>query len=280
MTRPLLSVVIPTWNRARLVPEAVESALAQGPGRVEVVVVDDASDDGTAEQLESRFGKAIKLVRRPERGGAGAARNDGVAVAGGHLLAFLDSDDLWLPGKLDAELALLERFPEAEAVVSDSLVFQEGRPSPRTWFESNGLLAAAGGRAGWLGDCPWLWTNWQNTLAICSITLRRAALARLGQPAFSEDLNSCEDWELELRLYSGGRVLVLPEVWAHVRRFEDGTRSGRRLPGQPATRRVLRDRLSVLERARGLRGLAPELFRELERGLAVTAQQLASSEEA
>lgn len=280
MTRPLLSVVIPTWNRARLVPEAVESALAQGAGRVEVIVVDDASDDGTAGRLERRFGERITLVRRAERGGPGAARNDGVNAARGHLLAFLDSDDLWLPGKLDAELRLFERFPEAEAVVSDSLVFQEGRPSGRTWFDSNGLLAAAGGRARWLGECPWLWTNWQNTLAICSITLRRDALARLGRPAFSEDLDSCEDWELELRLYSGGRVLVLPEVWAHVRRFEDGTRPGRRLPGQPATRRVLRDRLSVLERARGLRGLAPELFRELERGLAVTARQLASSEEA
>jgi glycosyltransferase involved in cell wall biosynthesis len=284
MTRPLLSVVIPTWNRARLVAEAVESALAQGEGRVEVVVVDDGSTDGTAEELARRFGRRIVLLRRPRRGGVGAARNAGVARASGELIAFLDSDDLWLPGKLDAELALFGRFPEAEAVVSDSLTFVEGEPAPRTWFEINGLRAASGGRARWLGECPWLWTNWQNTLAMCSITVRREALARVGLPAFSEDLDTCEDWELELRRYHECRVVVLPEVWAHVRRIDDGSRPGRTLPGKPRTASqevgMLRDRLSVLERSLNLRGLAPELFRELERGRRLTAQLLARYEEA
>ena len=282
MTTPLLSVVIPTWNRARLVREAVESALAQGAG-VEVVVVDDASTDGTADELARRFGPRIKLLRLSRRGGVGAARNAGVRQASGELLAFLDSDDLWLPGKLDAELRIFERFPEAEAVVSDSLVFADGRPGGPTWFETNGLHDAAGGRARWLSECRWLWTNWQNTLAICSITLRRSALSRVGLPVFSEDLTSCEDWELELKLYSGCRVVVLPEVWAYVRRIEDGTRRGRGLPGKPHTRaqeiRILRDRLKVLERSRKLCGLTPDLSAELERCRFVTTRQLARHEE-
>jgi glycosyltransferase involved in cell wall biosynthesis len=284
MSRPLLSVVIPTWNRARLVAEAIESALAQGPERVEVVVVDDGSTDGTAEELARRFGRRIRLLRRARRLGPGAARNLGVAQASGELLAFLDSDDLWLPGKLDAELSAFERFPGAEAVVSDSLVFVEGRAADRTWFEAKGLRAAAGGRACWLAECRWLWTNWQNTLAMCSITVRREALERVGLPAFSEDLDTCEDWELELRLYSRCRVAVLPEVWAHVRRIDDGSRPGRPAPGRPRSpsqeRSMLRDRLSVLERALSLRGLAPELFGELERGRRLTAQLLAADEEA
>jgi glycosyltransferase involved in cell wall biosynthesis len=275
--------VIPTWNRSRLVCEAVESALAQRDGRVEVIVVDDGSTDNTSNELARRFGPRIRLMRLPRRRGVGAARNVGVRVASGELLAFLDSDDLWLPGKLDAELRVFERFPEAEAVVSDSLTFLEEQPSERTWFAINGLLAASGGRGRWLGECPWLWTNWQNTLAMCSITLRRSTLTRLGMPMFSEDLNTCEDWELELRLYRECRVFVLPELLAHVRRIDDGARPGRPLPGKSCTPsqevKILRDRLHVLERSIRLGGLAPDLFDELERGRFVTVEQLSRYEE-
>jgi glycosyltransferase involved in cell wall biosynthesis len=281
--RPLLSVVIPTWNRARLVCDAVESALAQSARRVEVIVVDDGSTDDTAKELARRFGSRIKLLRMSRRCGAGAARNTGVQQASGELLAFLDSDDLWLPGKLDAELRIFERFPEAEAVVSDSLTFLEGGPSERTWFEINGLLAATGGQERCLSECAWLWTNWQNTLAMCSITLRRSTLARVGLPMFSEDLSTCEDWDLELRLYKKCRVFVLPQVLAHVRRIDDGARPGRPFPGRPHTPsqevKMLRDRLNVLERSLNLGGLAPDLFRELERGRFITVEQLTRYEE-
>src|SRR5580700_10608770 len=100
MTQRRLSVVLPTWHRAALVVEAVESALGQVGGELEVIVVDDGSNDGTAEVLDRRFGKTIKLLQMATRSGVGAARNEGVLHATGDLLAFLDSDDLWLPGKL------------------------------------------------------------------------------------------------------------------------------------------------------------------------------------
>ena len=74
MTRLRLSVVIPTWNRARLVCEAVESALNQEGADVEIVVVDDGSTDGTAELVEQRFGRQVNLVRMPRRNGVGAAQ--------------------------------------------------------------------------------------------------------------------------------------------------------------------------------------------------------------
>ena len=108
MERPLLSVVIPTWNRAQLVCEAIESALGQGDG-VEIIVVDDCSTDDTAD-LTKRFASGINFLRLPRRGGVGAARNASARLARGKLLAFLDSDDLWLPSKLDAELACLSAF--------------------------------------------------------------------------------------------------------------------------------------------------------------------------
>jgi glycosyltransferase involved in cell wall biosynthesis len=235
MKFPLLSVVIPTWNRARLVCEAVESALAQQPGQVEVIVVDDCSTDDTADKLAHRFGSHIRLLRVPERIGIGAARNLGVCQTTGELLAFLDSDDLWLSGKLDAELRVFERFPDAEAIVSDSLTFAEGKADEHTWFTINGLLAATKGQVRWLDECPWVWGHWRNTLAMCSITLRRSTLARLGEPVFPEDLIAGEDWELEMRIHNACRVAVLPEIWSHIRRYDDGTRLNRPCPGKPAT---------------------------------------------
>jgi len=289
VTVPLLSVVIPAWNRAHLVCDAIESALGQTvsaertavrSGRlVEVIVVDDGSSDGTAGILENRFGSSIHLLRMPGRRGVGPARNAGIARASGDFLAFLDSDDLWLAGKLEAELEVLELFPDAEAVVSDSLTFVEGQRSDRTWFALNGLLEATGGRARWLAECPWLWTDWRNTLAMCSITVRRNVLARLAQPVFAEDLSVGEDWELELRLYQSSRVVVLPRVLSHVRRFDDDTRPGRSLPGKAPTREQeidsLRDRLKVMERAPCLDGLDARLAAELERCRIYLAEQLA-----
>jgi glycosyltransferase involved in cell wall biosynthesis len=279
VSTPLLSVVIPTRNRAHLVCEAVESAVSQRDGQVEVIVVDDGSTDDTADVLARRFGSRIRLLRLPDRRGVGAARNAGVRLASGELLAFLDDDDLWLPGKLNAELRVLDSFPGAEAVVSDSLCFVQGQAEERSFFGRSGLLAALQGRVRWMDECKWLWTNSENGVATCSITLRRSALARLGDTLFAEDLVSCEDWELEMRIYHLCRVVMLPEVWAWVRRVDDGVRLGRAAPGQPPTREqeigLLRDRLKVIERAHWLTGLDTDLAAELERFRDYNVRQLA-----
>jgi glycosyltransferase involved in cell wall biosynthesis len=282
VTRPLLSVVIPTRNRAHLVCDAIESALSQRPGGVEVIVVDDGSTDETAKLLRRRYGSRIHLLSLPERRGAGAARNAGVRLATGELLAFLDDDDLWLPGKLDGELRVLQQFPEAEAIVSDSLCFLEGQAAGQSFFEKNGLLAASRGRVCWVSDCDWLWTNSMNGVAMCSMTLRQSLSKRLGEPLFAEDLITCEDWELEMRVYYSSRVVVMPEVQAWVRLFDDGSRIGRATTGKPRTRAqqigYLRDRLTVMERSVWLRELRADLAAELEHFRADTIRQLAQLE--
>jgi glycosyltransferase involved in cell wall biosynthesis len=243
-------------------------------------VVDDGSDDDTADIVARRFGYGTKLLRLPRRGGVGAARNIGVSEASGELIAFLDSDDLWSPGKLEAELRVFADFPDAESIISDSLTFMEGWPSERSRFAMNGLLAATNRQVRWLNECPWLWGHWNSTVPIGSITLRRSMIDRLGEPLFPEDVICGEDWALEMRVYHACRVIVLPEVWAYIRRFDDGTRPGRACPGKPATFAqtisMWRDKLTILERTLELRGLSAEIVAELDLCRNVTAQQLSS----
>jgi glycosyltransferase involved in cell wall biosynthesis len=114
----LVSVVIPTYNRAVKVAEAIESVLAQDFGDYEIIVVDDGSTDDTGARLAARGEPRLRYVRQPNRKTA-AARNAGVAVARGALVSFLDSDDLWKPDKLGREVDFLARRPDVGAVFSD-----------------------------------------------------------------------------------------------------------------------------------------------------------------
>jgi len=107
--RPLISVVIPTFNRMRQVQAALRSVLAQTYSEFEVIVVDDGSTDGTGQAIralinqEGGSGKQIRYFFQPNRGQS-TARNAGIEKARGELIAFLDSDDTWLPEKLDWQI--------------------------------------------------------------------------------------------------------------------------------------------------------------------------------
>ncbi|HET9479015.1 MAG TPA: glycosyltransferase [Pyrinomonadaceae bacterium] len=280
MTNPVLSAIIPTWNRAHLIGEAIESALSQRAGEVEVIVVDDGSTDDTVALITNNFGSRVRVLELETRRGPGAARNAGVLLASGEFVAFLDSDDLWLPGKLDAELRVFAASPEAIAVISDSENFFEGESDPASRFAQNGLLATTDGRVLCVDDCDWLWTNSTISAQTSGIIVRRKVLAQLGRTLFGEDVLCCEDWEFQLRLYHHGQVMVLPEIYSTVRRFNDGSRIGRGIPGRPLTTdheiTLLRARLTIIERSRPwLRGVRADLVAELERFRAETEARLA-----
>jgi glycosyltransferase involved in cell wall biosynthesis len=112
MTGPLVSVCIGAYNRKDYIRECVDSALAQTWPNKEIVVVDDASTDGTREILQS-YGDSIRLILRDENSGiCPITRNQAAAAARGEVVAFLDSDDVWVPEKLAKQVAFLQAHPE------------------------------------------------------------------------------------------------------------------------------------------------------------------------
>jgi glycosyltransferase involved in cell wall biosynthesis len=116
----LVSVVIPTYNRAAKVVEAIESVQTQTYPFWEIVVLDDGSTDSTGEQIAGRFGgdKRVRYAAQKNRG-ASAARNHAIRLAKGEIIAFLDSDDLYLPSFLERHIDVYRRHPEADIVFSD-----------------------------------------------------------------------------------------------------------------------------------------------------------------
>lgn len=127
-----VSVVVPTYDREELIERAVRSALDQTVEVLEVLVVDDASRDGTGRALESLADPRIRYVRHPENRGGARARNTGIDLATGSYVAFLDSDDEWLPGKIEAQLDVFAGAGErVGAVYCASLADRGHGPVPR-----------------------------------------------------------------------------------------------------------------------------------------------------
>lgn len=129
LRRPEVSVIIPVHNGARYLGSAIESTLAQTAAPCEVLVVDDGSEDDSARVAE-QYPAPVRVLRRPH-GGAAAARNTGCRAARGSLIAFLDADDLWLPEKLEAQIALLQKDPLADLAFTQLEQFEDATGAAR-----------------------------------------------------------------------------------------------------------------------------------------------------
>jgi glycosyltransferase involved in cell wall biosynthesis len=172
---PLVSVIIPAFNCAEFLPEAVASVRRQGRDDIEIIVVDDGSTDGTASVARS-LGKDIRVIGR-ENGGPAAARNTGIAGASGDVIAFLDADDLWPDGSLATRLARLASDPPVDVVLGQTQV-KVRRKNGATGFEPFG-------------------EPWHCPLVGCGAYLRRA-LDAVG--LFDETLDQSEDLDWFLRM--------------------------------------------------------------------------------
>jgi glycosyltransferase involved in cell wall biosynthesis len=124
-----ITVVIPTYNRRHTIAVAIESVLVQGLSEVEVIVVDDGSSDGTVEWITQAYARQpVKILRNVCLKGPAGGRNTGIQAATGELVAFLDSDDAFLPGHLAESWAAFERFPELDVLFGRAHYERDGLP--------------------------------------------------------------------------------------------------------------------------------------------------------
>lgn len=207
---PLVSVVIPTFNRSRFIAEATASALNQTYHNIEVIVVDDGSTDDTREVLLAKFSAdaRFRYIYQTNQERA-SARNLGIRVARGDFIAFLDSDDLWAPTKIASQIEAFIEQPDAAMVV--------------TWwkmFDESGTTTVI--------QCPAL-----QDVQLPDFDLRQATCNRIGSSTplirseklregkgFSHHLIPFEDWSLWARIGLGEKVALVPEVLA-LRRIHD-----------------------------------------------------------
>jgi glycosyltransferase involved in cell wall biosynthesis len=185
-----VSVIIPTYNRGPYIAEAIRSVLGQTYPRVEIIVADDGSTDDTRE-LVAQFGQGVTYLQLPHRGQPAATRNAGLRATEGEYVAFLDSDDLFLPDKLALQVAALEPHPEAGLAYSNGYFFRDDPQVP--------IGRALDGLPTPTGDAlPDLLRG--NFLTSPVVLVRRACLEVAG--FFDEDpaLFIAEDYELWLRL--------------------------------------------------------------------------------
>ncbi|HEX7051019.1 MAG TPA: glycosyltransferase [Longimicrobiales bacterium] len=224
---PLLSVVIPTYNRLRLLRETIESVRAQTYAHWELIVVDDGSTDGTAEYVAGLGDPKIRLVGAERSGSPAVARNIGIGHARGEYVAFLDHDDIWMPGKLEAQVAALANRPEADWCYTrlwqiDPAGRSLGQYDDSVPFGGAALLDAIGLKPG---------------ITTSAVVVRRALLERMG--GFDPYLTGCEDLDLWIRLRRESEPVAIIEPLTRIR-VHDGSLSRDHLLMQRSCLRLYR----------------------------------------
>ncbi|MGD8447855.1 MAG: glycosyltransferase [Desulfobacterales bacterium] len=191
--KPRVSVIIPTYNRGWIIREAIDSVMVQDYRDFELIVVDDGSTDNTPDILDS-FRDEIRVLRQ-ENQGVSAARNRGLATASGRFIAFLDSDDLWLPQKLLRQVEFFNKNPDAQICQTEETWIRKGvRVNPKKRHKKpRGMI-------------------FEPSLALClvspsAVMIRASLFEKVG--GFDETLPACEDYDLWLRISSRYPVYLI-----------------------------------------------------------------------
>ncbi len=193
---PLVSVVIPAYNSAKCLPDAIQSVRAQNWPELEIIIVDDGSTDNTLLLLDELAGDDLHVLHQTNAGPA-TARNTGIEAARGDWIAFLDADDLWLPGKLAAQFEQIQRNPEVGFAFTDvRFQYESGeKRDVRYELQKRPLLAELV-----LG----------NALTTPTLVVRRDCLREVG--SFDATMRTGEDWDLWLRLAARYKSVFVPQL--------------------------------------------------------------------
>jgi glycosyltransferase involved in cell wall biosynthesis len=207
---PLISVIIPAYNAETTILETIQSVRQQTFSDLEIIVVDDASTDGTLSKVRAIRDDRLKILTRPHQG-LSASRNRGIEHATGEFLSFLDADDLWTPDKLEMQLKTLQPRPQAGIAYSwTAFIDQHGRflfAKERLYFEGNVYAPL-------LRSC--FIASGSNVL------IRRSCIDSVG--LFDTSLRAAEDWEYWLRAAARWHFAVVPR-YQILYRFSSGSMS-------------------------------------------------------
>ena len=225
----LVSVIVPVYNAARFLPEAVESVLGQSYKNLELILVDDGSTDGSyalAKSYEERDGR-VCVIRNEKNCGVAQTRNRGIAAASGDYIALLDSDDVWVEDKLERQLHLLEESRAQIAYCSYDFIDEQGKPVHKPFIVPKE-------------------TNWDKMLvsSVISCSTILVAAAALAGHSFHEGYYH-EDYVLWMELLAVPcKAVGDPAVLAHYRQVS-GQRSGNKLHAAKQRWIVFRDVLHL-----------------------------------
>lgn len=232
MDHPLVSVIIPTYNRREYVQEAIDSALGQTYKNVEIVVVDDGSTDQTQEALCNRYGKQIHYFFQDNQGES-VARNVAIRRSTGEYIALLDSDDIWLPHKLEQQVAFMEQQPEVGLVAAHILRMNEQGQIQSSKVAYPDQLETRVPLEQILLDSP---------LHASTLLARRNCINKAG--LFRPEIRYGEDWDFCLRLAACYPVGFINEPLAAAR-YNPESQSGY-LVSLTEVQRRLKDRTNIV----------------------------------
>ena len=222
---PLVSIVIPAYNCAAFIDEALQSIYQQTYSHWEIIVVDDGSTDATSSVLAPHL-KRIRYVAQENKGTA-AARNAGLRRARGDLIAFLDNDDVWLPEKLQHQVGVMQAWPDCGLVFTDGQTFTEAgvrRESVLSPRLDSWLRAHATGDPLVAKGCMFRKLLFANEISSASsVMLRREFVEHAG--GFDETISTADDYDLWLRVAREHAVAVIRRC-LYMWRWHDASQSG------------------------------------------------------
>ncbi len=195
MNTPEISVIIPTYNRAKVLSTCIDAILAQDYTNFELIIVDDGSSDNTLELLQ-KYQYQLHIISQENRG-VSSARNAGIAKARGKYLAFCDSDDIWMPKKLSIQHQFFQNHPEALVCYTNEIWIRHGRRVNPCRHHAK--------ISGWI---------FEPSLELClvspsSVMMHHSFFELVG--TFDEDLPACEDYDLWLRAAHVMQFYCIPE---------------------------------------------------------------------
>lgn len=252
---PLVTVVIPCFNAAAFIGEAVDSVLDQGRDDVQIVVIDDGSSDQQKLQpILARYGDQVELVIQDHLG-LSAARNSGISVARGMYLALLDADDIWRPGFLQRQLDMLYST-DADLVYCDAKLFGNVARINSTLMErypSKGKVTAA---SVLIKEC---------LVVMSTVVVRTDAVRKVG--GFDQTLNACEDIDLWLRMLIDGATFCYHKDPMVLRRIHAANMTADGVLMANAALEIIRRYAAVVSMSKAQRRTLSKRVRRIKSGL-------------